>query len=114
MSGGAEGMPVVYNLALASLLQRDPERPSFTWTADDDVDIERITRQCSLPMERDRHPKWGSRRRWSGAGNSRWGPRMAETTWLRLAWTGPVVTGDSQEIGVDPWPSVSRVATPAS
>ena len=42
-------MPVVFNLALASLLQRDPERPSFTWTADGDVDIERITRQYSLP-----------------------------------------------------------------
>jgi hypothetical protein len=38
----------------------------------------------------------------------------AGTKWPRLAWTGPVVTGDTQEIGIDPGASVNRAATPTS
>ena len=36
----------------------------------------------------------------------------AGTKWPRLAWTGPVVTGDFQKIDIDPGASVSRAATP--
>src|SRR3954447_2665521 len=74
-SARADRVQVVLSLPFdASLLQHDPERPTFSWTAEDDVAVRRLTRLYSLLESPDLNPRPGNRLRSSGAGSNRWGP----------------------------------------
>ena len=98
----------------AVAMRRDPAGSVASRTDENEREWPRLSRQAPAPTDQSDSQPLSRCAGSTPSGPSPTAPGESGTTWPRLAWTGPVVTGDFQEFGIDLGRGVGRAATPTS